>query len=421
MHSMGACPFTKGVLSQRRGALSSGNFPAGFTNRRVCTIPGAMSTPSSTQREIPPGVIDLGVGQPSPALLPVEIIEAAAAHATARRDPALLAYGVEQGERRFREALAGFLADRTGRPVDPDRLLVTNGASQALDLVCTLFTQAGDTVLVEEPTYFLALKIFADHRLLVVPLPMDSGGLVVEALAAALARERPALVYSIPAFHNPAGVSLAADRRAALASLCREHGALLVADEVYHLLAYTAAAPPPPMATHAAAGGVIALGSFSKILAPGLRLGWLEAGPELIGRFVGCGLLDSGGGLNPFAAGVARSAIELGLLAGHLDRLRAVYGARLQALCRALDAAMPPGVAFETPAGGFFVWLKLPAEMDSRRLLEAARAAGVEFMPGPRFSSRGRLADRLRLSFAYYETPDLLRGVERLAGAMRSC
>lgn len=377
------------------------------------------AAPSAVQKEIPAGMIDLGVGQPSPALLPVEAIAQAAADCTGRREPGLLAYGIEQGEGRFRAALAEFLAARTAAPVDPESLLVTNGASQALDLVCTLFTRAGDAVLVEEPTYFLALKIFADHRLRVLPLPMDARGLDLEAAAEALRREQPALLYTIPTYQNPTGLTLAAERRAALAALCRESGALLVADEVYHLLAF-GAPPPPPLAGSAAAGGVVALGSFSKILAPGLRLGWLQAGPELIARCVNCGLLDSGGGLNPFASGVVRSAITLGLLDLHLERLRAVYAARAAALCAALRRHLPPGAAFEAPQGGFFVWVKLPRGLDSGRLLAAAKARGVEFMPGPRFSCRGALAECLRLSFAFYDIPELEEGAARLGAAIRA-
>lgn len=378
-----------------------------------------MNAASSAQKEIPAGMIDLGIGQPAPALLPVDLVAEAAAHCTGLREPGLLAYGFEQGEGRFRAALAGFLAERYAVPIDPGHLLVTSGASQALDLICSLFTRAGDTVFVEEPTYFLALKIFADHRLRVVPVPMDADGLIVEALAEPLRKEKPAFLYTVPTYHNPASTCLAESRRERLVALCRENGVLLVADEVYHLLSY-AAAPPLPLARFCAGGGVISLGSFSKILAPGLRLGWLLASPGLIERFVLCGLLDSGGGLNPFASGVVRSAIALGLLPGHLDFLRAVYGGKMRVMCAALREHLPPGVEFRTPEGGYFLWLKLPGALDAGALLEAARARHVDFMPGTRFSSRGALAGFLRLSFAFYDSPDLRQGVERLAAAMKS-
>jgi DNA-binding transcriptional MocR family regulator len=380
-------------------------------------VKSLMTLISSAQKPIPPGMIDLGIGQPSPRLLPAEAMAKAAAECARQPERLLLSYGPEQGDAAFRDALAGFLSESYRLPVDPDHLIVTNGASQALDLICSLFTQAGDVIFVEEPTYFLALKIFADHRLRVVPLPMDAAGLSIDALEEALGKEKPALLYTIPTYHNPASTCLAEGRRERLATLCRENGVLLVADEVYHLLSYTAA-PPLPLARFCGLGGVISLGSFSKILAPGLRLGWLQAAPELIARFLNCGLLDSGGGLNPFAAGIVRSAIELGLLSGHLAELKAAYAPRMQAMCAALREHLPGDIEFLTPEGGFFVWLSLPEAIEARVLLQAAKTRNVEFMPGPRFSSRGGLTHHLRLSFAFYDEPDLLQGIERLAAAI---
>lgn len=359
-------------------------------------------------------MIDLGIGQPSPWLLPAEAIAKAAADCAGLPGRMLLAYGPEQGDGRFRAALAQFLTTTYAMPVDPDRLFVTNGASQAIDLICTLFSQAGDTVFVEEPTYFLALKIFADHRLKVVPLPMDADGLVVEALEEALGREKPAFLYTIPTYHNPTSACLCASRRERLATLARRSDLLVVADEVYHALSYTAA-PPPPLARFCAEGRFISIGSFSKILAPGLRLGWLQAAPALIARFTGCGLLDSGGGLNPFAAGVVRSALELGLVNAHLEQLKATYAGRMSAMCAALRERLPPGVAFTQPQGGFFIWVELPEGTDTQGLLPGARRENVEFMPGARFSGRQALKNCLRLSFAFYDTPELVQGVERLA------
>ena len=198
---------------------------------------------------------------------------------------------------------------------------MTAGASQALDLICTLYTQPGDVVFVEEPSYFLALRIFADHRLRVVGVPTDAEGLRIDALEELLRQQRPAFLYTIPTHQNPAGFTLPLARRRRLVELAQQHGFLVVADEVYHLLSY-GAPPPPPLASWAATGAVLALGSFSKILAPGLRLGWLQAAPEHIHRLVTSGLLDSGGGLNPFTSGLVRVALERGWQEEHLGRLR---------------------------------------------------------------------------------------------------
>ncbi len=376
-----------------------------------------MRMPSSAQKQIPTGMIDLGIGQPSPWLLPVDIIEKSSAEYARRRDPHLLAYGFEQGDGGFRRVLAEVLEPIYGLAVDPGHLLVTNGASQAIDLVCTLFATAGDTIFVEEPTYFLARKIFADHRLKPVALPMDADGLIIEALEAELKRTRPAFLYTIPTYHNPSSVCLSAARRAQLAELSRRYDLLVVADEVYHPLSY-APAPPPPMVGFSLTANIISLGSFSKILAPGLRLGWLQASPAIIERMVQCGLLDSGGGLNPFTSGVVRSAIELGLLAEHLALLRQTYSERMAAMCAALREQLAGRIDFQQPGGGFFIWVKMPEETDTRELLRRARVKQVEFMPGSSFSSRQGLKNYLRLSFAFYDTPDLIQGVERLSGVI---
>jgi DNA-binding transcriptional MocR family regulator len=376
-----------------------------------------MSILSSAQKEIPSGMIDLGIGQPSPWLLPVEAMAKAAGHCTSRSDRVLLSYGVEQGDGGFRMALAKFLEGIYAMPVDPAHLLVTNGASQAIDLICTLFSRSGDTIFVEEPTYFLARKIFADHRLKPTALPMDSDGLIIEAVEDALKRTRPAFLYTIPAYHNPTSVCLSASRREQLADLSQRYDFPVLADEVYHPLSYTSP-PPAPMARFCLSANIISLGSFSKILAPGLRLGWLQASPRVIERIVQCGLLDSGGGLNPFTSGLVRSALELGLVAENLSLLKQTYGCRMQAMCSALRRKLPASVRFTEPAGGFFIWLALPGTLDALELLPKAKARNVEFMPGPKFSNRERLKNFLRLSFAYYDMPELLEGVERLAAVL---
>ena len=358
-------------------------------------------------------MIDLSIGQPSPWLLPAVAMQKAAAHCAADPGCVLLAYGAEQGDGLFRTALSGFLEGIYGMPVNPAHLLVTNGASQAIDMICSLFSKAGDTIFVEEPTYFLVRKIFADHQLKPVALPMDADGLIIAAVEAELKRSRPAFLYTIPTYHNPTSACLSAARRRQLAEVCRSYDILVVADEVYHPLSYTSV-PPTPLAAFCTSAKVISLGSFSKILAPGLRLGWLQAAPEMIGRIVNCGLLDSGGGLNPFTSGVVRSAMELGLVDENLAHLKGTYSRRMQAMCAALRSELPASAHFTEPSGGFFIWLCLPEGRDTLEILPKAKKRNVEFMPGSKFSSRQGLRNCLRLSFAYYDTPDLLKGIERL-------
>lgn len=370
------------------------------------------------QSPIPPHLIDLGVGNPGPDLLPLDLLREAAGHALAQGDTAPLQYGYEQGDIRFRRALAAFLEGQYHLKIDPGQLFVSNGVSQALDLICTLHTQPGDVVFVEEPTYFLALRIFADHRLQVVGLPTDEQGLVVEALEEALRHGRPALLYTVPTHQNPSGATLPLERRRRLADLAQAHGFLVVADEVYHCLTFGDEPPPPPMASLVDTGAVLSLGSFSKILAPGLRLGWIQGRADRLQALAQSGLLDSGGGLNPFTAAIVRSALELGLQKRHLARLRQVYATRLAALDAALQERLGERLSYRRPAGGFFVWARLADGLDAEALMPKALAHGVSFRPGVRFSSRGGLRDAVRLCFAYYDEERLREGAARLAQAL---
>lgn len=370
------------------------------------------------QSSISPAIIDLGVGNPAQELLPLGLLRQAAEHALAQGDAAPLQYGYEAGDIRFREALAAFLATQYRRPVDPGQLFVSNGVSQALDLLCTLHARPGDVVFVEEPTYFLALRIFADHRLRVVGLPTDEHGLVIEALEEALQRQRPALLYTIPTHQNPSGATLSLPRRRRLVELSQQHGFTVLADEVYHCLSYGDVAPPPPLASFVDSGAVLSLGSFSKILAPGLRLGWIQGQGDRLQTLAQCGLLDSGGGLNPFTAAIVRSALELGLQEQHLERLRQVYAGRLAALDAALRRDLAGRLVYRRPGGGFFIWARLAEGMDAESLQGSARAHGVDVRPGVRFSGQGGLRDFVRLCFACYDEAQLAEGVSRLAAAI---
>ena len=377
-----------------------------------------MNVPRTTQVSVPPGMIDFGIGQPGFDLLPARLMQRTATRRLDDVDTSFLNYGAGQGDGFFRQALARFLSDGYGEAVDADALFITAGASNALDLTCTLFTRPGDVVFAAEPTYFLALRIFADHGLRVVPIPTDEQGMNIQALEEALHTERPALLYVIPTFQNPAGMTLPLERRRRLVELAAAYDFLIAADEVYHLLAYTAA-PPAPMAHFMDDGRVISLGSFSKILAPGLRLGWVQANPAMIRRFVTSGLVDSGGGLNPFTSALVRVALEEGWQEEYLARLRRTYAHRIEVMDAALGAELGDLVDYTRPAGGFFFWLTLAPEMDSQRLRTLADDYRVGFQPGTRFSSRGELRDRLRLSFAFYDEDAIREGVARLARLLR--
>jgi 2-aminoadipate transaminase len=372
-----------------------------------------MTTPFSTiQNLVPPDVIDLGLGDPSLSLLPLDLIREAAQLRLSQGDPSFLQYGAEQGDEHFRLALADFLSKGYDFEVKPESLFVTNGISNALDLICTLFTKAGDIIFVEEPTYFLALRIFEDHHLKVISIDTDENGLSMESLEERLTEFHPKFLYLIPSFHNPTGATMPQERRERLVQLAKEHDFLLAADEVYHLLSYTQT-PPKSFAAYIDVENVISLGSFSKILAPGLRLGWLQAGPEKIKRFNTCGLLDSSGGLNPFTSALVREVIESGGLEANINKLIDIYRSRLDAMKAALRQHLPD-MEYSLPGGGYFFWLQLPEKADARELRKTARSFKVDFRPGTLFSSRDGLKDRIRLCFVHYEEDKIEEGIIRL-------
>ncbi len=372
----------------------------------------------TTQLHVDPSVIDLGVGQPQLSLLPLERLGQAAALRFAAGAHDFLQYGAEQGDGYFRLALAEFLNQGYGFPVHPDQLFITNGASSALALICTLYARPGDTIFVEEPTYFLALRIFADYGLRPVAIPVDEDGLSVTALEAALQHSRPAFLYTIPTYQNPSTNTLSAERRTRLVELSREYDFWVVADEVYHFLQYRGA-PPPALGLHAEQDRVLSLGSFSKILAPGLRLGWILTSPERAAAFAHSGLLASGGGLNPFTSSIVRSLLDDGGLQTHIAELKQVYTQRSETLANALRNHLPEA-NFHLPQGGYFFWVRLPGNLDARAIMPHAEQFKVAYRPGAFFSTQQGLANYLRLSFTYYPAGLIEQGVARLGRCLRS-
>ena len=370
------------------------------------------------QNQTAPDVIDLGQGDPPLSVLPLDLIRDAAQRQLSESDHSFLQYGTEQGDGYFRLALAEFLTKGYGFEVKPETLFITNGISQGLDLICTLFTEAGNTIFVEEPSYFLALKIFADHHLNVISIDTDENGLIIESLEKKLTESHPKFLYIIPSFQNPTGHTLSQPRRERLVQLAQEHDFIIVADEVYQLLSYTQK-PPYSFAKYIDIANVIVLGSFSKILAPGLRLGWIQAHPKRIKRFVVSGLLDSGGGLNPFTSAIVRGVIESGKLEKNINKLAKIYDSRLNVMDSALREHLPD-VTYSTPQGGFFFWVRLPEMMDATELRKDVKTFKVDFRPGTLFSSRGGLRDYIRLCFVHYEEEEIEQGITRLRQCLES-
>lgn len=380
------------------------------------------TTLPTLQIELRPGIIDLGWGHPPLDLLPVEQIQRAVAATLARYGAEALTYGHPAGPGALIEWLCEHTGRSEGRTPAPDELLITAGNSQALDQILTLCTRPGDTVLVESPTYHLAVRILREHPVNLVGIPMDQEGLIPDALTETLANLsrkgiQPRLLYTIPTYHNPTSASLSLERRRALVEVAADAGLLVVEDDVYRELSYDGSAPPS-LWSLAPPGVVVRMGSFSKSLAPGLRLGWLTSGRKLVQRFADGGLLDSGGGINHFTALVVAELCTSGDYDKQVARARTLYRTQRDALLTALRDQLPPGCSWYVPGGGFFVWLTLPSGVRSADLLASAERAGVSFLPGERFFLDGGGEQQMRLSFSLYPPGELVQAATRLGAVV---
>jgi 2-aminoadipate transaminase len=352
---------------------------------------------------------DLGWGHPRADLLPV----GGWARATSR---ALTAYGwqaLTYGHPAGPAPLIEWLCERAGDTI-PAQVFVTAGASHALALVAEVLARPGDVVLVDSPSYHLAFPILADRGLTLVRAPADDQGLDPARLPSS---DRRPLLYLVPTFANPTGRSLPDDRRRALADLARRGTVTVIEDDTYRDLAYDC--PAPESLWHLAGGrGVVRIGSFAKTVAPGLRLGWISGDPSLVERLTRLGYVHSGGGVNHTTALTMASFGRDGDYDRHLARLRSAYREQRDVLVGALAAH---GLPVDTPGGGWFVWVPLPAGVSATRLLPVAERHGVSFVPGPLFYAGGPGGDdRLRLSFSRLPAQDLAAAAGRLAAALES-
>ena len=370
------------------------------------------------------GIIDLGWGHPDPALLPVNELRAAVARVLDRYGADALNYGYAAGPGPFREWVAARLAAVDERAPGPEAVVASAGNSQALDQIATLFAAPGDAVLVENPTYHLAVRILRDHPVELVPVPLDEDGLRVDALAETLERLRVAgrrarLLYTIPTFHNPTGVCLTTARRRELVACAASFGLTIVEDDAYRELAYEGP-PPPSLWSMAPDGLVVRLVSFSKSLAPGLRTGAIVADAATARRLVASGVLDSGGGISHFASLVVAELGVSGAYAANVERLRAAYRLRRDALLARLGADLGTAATWAVPRGGYFVWLRLTDGPTARALLASAESHGTSFAPGDLFHVDGGDPTCLRLAFSRYAPDVLVEAAARLAKAILS-
>jgi DNA-binding transcriptional MocR family regulator len=376
--------------------------------------------------QTPEGVINFGLGQPAPTMLPRDRV-AEAATRLAQADPLLLQYGAGRGFVDFREALAEFLSRRYARPVGENDVGASGAISLTLSLAADVFARGSSgrraVVVTEDPTYFLARGIFESSGAEVVGVPTDTQGIDVDALERRLDAGAPVdVVYVIPAFQNPTGATLSPQRRDRLLELADEHDFYVLADEPYNLLGFGTEAPLPLAMFDGGRDRVLSISSFTKILAPGLRLGWVHGSRAVLKRFYRHGVFRSGGALNPVISYVVEGLMRDGSLDAHLDTTRTELKRRADALVGALERRLPQA-EWVVPEGGYFAWVRLPG-VDVEALGRVAGELGVGFVTGTRCSVAGEgehLSDafeRLRLSFSFYAEPEIVEGVERLAQAV---
>ncbi len=364
-----------------------------------------------------PGIISLAGGLPSPDTFPIEAMREATARVLQDAPREALQYAASEGFGPLREWVAEHLAGQ-GLRVDAAQVLITTGSQQGLDLVGKLLLDAGSTVAVEAPTYLGALQAFAPYEPEVVTLPCDDDGPLVDAPDALHVARGARFLYVLPNFQNPSGRCMSEPRRAALVQAAQTLGLPLVEDNPYGELWYDAE-PPASLASRWSEGTVY-LGSFSKVLAPGLRLGYVVAPqalcPKLLQAKQAADLHTPG-----FNQRVVFEVIRNGFLREHVPTIRARYRTHRDAMQAALLAHMPAGCHWHTPSGGMFFWVEVPAHIDTTALLPRAVEHGMAYVPGAAFFAEGPKANSLRLSFVTVPPAQIEKGIRMLATTLKEC
>ncbi|GGW63848.1 PLP-dependent aminotransferase family protein [Streptomyces galilaeus] len=364
-----------------------------------------------------PEVINFAGGLPAPELFDRDGVAAAFRHVLEEMPGQALQYATTEGEPVLREHLARRMSVR-GLPTDADDLLVTTGSQQGLSLLATALVDAGDTVLVEEPCYLAALQVFGLAGARIVAVPGDADGPDPEALAELVVRERPKLLYTVPTFQNPTGRTLPAERRAVLASVAARHGLWIIEDDPYGELRYEGERVPWIAAHPDARDRTVLLGSFSKVMAPGLRLGWLRAPAELRRA---CAVAKQAADLHTPTVNQLAAARYLAVsdLDAHVARVAAVYRERRDAMLAGLPDALPQGSVWNRPEGGMFLWARLPETYDTAALLPGVVREDVAYVPGAPFYPGEPDRSTLRLCFVTQTPEEIAEGLRRLGRGLR--
>jgi len=368
-----------------------------------------------------PDVISFAGGLPAPDVFPVKEFQEACQKVLAEHGPQALQYSTTEGYRPLREMIARHTA-RYGIVVSAENILITSGSQQALDLIGKVFINPGDRILVEKPTYLGALQAWNTYQAEYITVPLDDDGIQTEGLEEAL-RIGPKFLYVLPNFHNPAGVTLSLERRKKLIELADHYGVPIIEDDPYGQLRYEGDHLPAlfvidnEVQGHNGvpySGNVIYLSTFSKTLAPGLRLGWVIAPVEVIKKLVQA---KQGSDLHTstFTQMVAYEVARGGFLDRHVRFIRQVYRERRDAMLDALERYFPEGIRWTHPQGGLFLWVILPEDLDASEILKEAIKEKVAFVPGVAFYADGSGRNTMRLNFSYMTPDKIEEGIKRLA------
>jgi 2-aminoadipate transaminase len=385
------------------------------TSRRIEPFAASVWPWVDQMAERNPEAVFFGGGVPPTEAIPVARLREGADRAWADGAETLL-YGEVRGYRPLRELIVERMAAR-GAIVDPADVLITNGAQQGIDLAARIFIDPGDIVLTEEPTFMDALRVFRSHEAEPVGIPVDAEGLQVDMLAALLDRlpKRPKFLYTMPTYQNPMGVSMSPARQRALVDLAREQGIAIVEDDPYGDLSYDG---DPPPTLKSLDPEVIFLGTFSKVLAPGLRVGWVASSPRLREAFFN---VKEGTDIHNeriMTRTVYHSA--RGFLDEHIAATREIYRARRDAMLAGLEREMPAGVRWTTPHGGFFLWVTLPEQCETDAMLPDATDRGVIYLPSSWFYPDRSWTRSLRLNFSAQPEERIAEAMRRLAETIQA-
>jgi len=372
-----------------------------------------------------PGIISFAGGFPDSAMFDVDGIREASLQALAENPGAALQYGATEGHEPLREQLAAFMASKGARDVQAQNLIVTTGSQQALDLLGKTLISPGDKVIVEGPTFLATIQCFRLYGAQLVSAPVDGDGVQVDRLEQLIAEHKPKFVYLIPTFGNPSGALLSRERRRRVLELAVRTNTLIVEDDPYGDLYFGDAPPPSLLAMSPEVPGsrerLVHCGSLSKVLSPGLRVGWMVAPAELLAKATMCKQF-SDAHTSTFAQATAAAYLRAGRMPATLDKVRSVYAARARTMGDALRRELGDAISFVQPQGGLFVWARLTGAggrlADGNELARRAIEQGVAFVPGTPFFCADPDPATLRLSFATASEERILEGVARLAKAI---